>query len=163
MMGMRLVQSQRLRLGCTSCGGYSDDHREGCPAKLIDETVTNEQIYSCPKCHERARVTLDDFIACGKCRTFFSLGLSDTEDPEHVLLHRTNPDEEWVTAVVLARKGPITFRTDVVVAKLGEERKRWRARLREERAAARRPRRKHSRDGQLRCEICGPLRCRYAP
>src|SRR5579885_1784161 len=26
-----------------------------------------------------------------------------------------------------------------------------------------RPRRKHSRDGQLRCEICAPLRCRRAP
>jgi hypothetical protein len=162
MMGMRLVQSQRLRFGCTTCGGYSDEHIRDCPAGLIDEVLATEQIYSCPKCRGRARVTIDDFIACCKCRTFFSLGLTDTEEPEHLLLHRTNPDEDWVEAVVLTRKEPITFRTEVVVAKLSEERKIWRARLREERAAARRPRRRHSKDGQVRCEICGPLRCRYA-
>jgi hypothetical protein len=31
------------------------------------------------------------------------------------------------------------------------------------RKAVRRPRRKHSRDGQLRCDLCAPLRCRKAP
>lgn len=170
MMRMSMSLRPMLRFGCVTCGGYHDEHVLGCPEELIEEALAREPKYGCPKCGGNASVDMDDVIQCRACRTRFSrcVGkVDDPENPEKTIIRQVGPtddrplDDEFIEVVVLRRGEERPFKIDVVLAALREDQKKWRAKLRAEKAAARAPQRRHSKAAP--CPICGPLYCRYAP